>query len=206
MDDDRRARVWSWRRTGCRTGWRRSSEISYARHHPSVSWPPRRLALVDGVCRRPALQRRSGLAAGVPPRLRRRQRLPRQLLNFSIQNLRFKLPALGVPRPAAVELPGSRSELQRAVLCARDASLRIRVRSCGNSYEGLSYTVDDDGARVRFVVIDLMRMNRVRVDAALATAWVESGPTLGELYYAVAAASSSRSNGSPSRLGRARPS
>uniref|UniRef100_A0A0E0AUB4 FAD-binding PCMH-type domain-containing protein n=1 Tax=Oryza glumipatula TaxID=40148 RepID=A0A0E0AUB4_9ORYZ len=117
------------------------------------------------------------------------------LLNFSIQNLRFALPAAGaVPRPAAVVLPRGRSELTSAVLCARHASLRIRVRSGGHSYEGLSYTVGDggdDADRVRFVVIDLMRMNRVRVDAASATAWVESGATLGEIYYAVASSSSS---------------
>uniref|UniRef100_A0A0E0EKK8 FAD-binding PCMH-type domain-containing protein n=1 Tax=Oryza meridionalis TaxID=40149 RepID=A0A0E0EKK8_9ORYZ len=114
------------------------------------------------------------------------------LLNFSIQNLRFALPAAGaVPRPAAVVLPRGRSELTSAVLCARHASLRIRVRSGGHSYEGLSYTVGGDDARTHFVVIDLMRMNRVRVDAASATAWVESGATLGEIYYAVASSSSS---------------
>ncbi|CAL5011813.1 unnamed protein product [Urochloa decumbens] len=112
------------------------------------------------------------------------------LLNFSVQNLRFTLP--GVRKPAAVVLPASKRDLRRAVLCARGAATAIRVRSGGHSYEGQSYTASGAGAgSAPFVVIDLMNLNRVRVDAASATAWVESGATLGEVYHAVAAASSS---------------
>ncbi|CAO2175721.1 unnamed protein product [Urochloa humidicola] len=112
------------------------------------------------------------------------------LLNFSAQNLRFALP--GVRKPAAVVLPASKGDLRRVVLCARGAATGIRVRSGGHSYEGQSYTVSSsEAAHAPFVVIDLMNLNRVRVDAASATAWVESGATLGEVYHAVAAASSS---------------
>ncbi|CAO2210697.1 unnamed protein product [Urochloa humidicola] len=122
------------------------------------------------------------------------------LLNFSVQNLRFALP--GVRKPVAVVLPNTERELQRAVLCARRAAAAIRVRSGGHSYEGQSYTTTVSGAgagdhhHAPFVVIDLMNLNRVRVDAASATAWVESGATLGEVYHAVAA--SSTANGSSS--------
>ncbi|CAO2188911.1 unnamed protein product [Urochloa humidicola] len=111
------------------------------------------------------------------------------LLDFSVQNLRFTLP--DVRKPAAVVLPASTRELQRAVLCARGAATTIRVRSGGHSYEGQSYTVSSGAAHAPFMVIDLMNLNRVRVDAASATAWVESGATLGEVYHAVAAASPS---------------
>jgi len=102
------------------------------------------------------------------------------ILNSSISNLRFALPDVG--KPAAVVLPSSKRDLQRAVLCARSSSLAIRVRSGGHSYEGLSYTTEN---HVPFVVIDVANLNRVRVDEGSATARAESGATLGELYYAV---------------------
>ncbi|KAL6644248.1 hypothetical protein ACP70R_015856 [Stipagrostis hirtigluma subsp. patula] len=122
------------------------------------------------------------------------------LLSFSIQNLRFALP--GVRKPAAVVLPASLRGLRRAVLCARAASLGIRVRSGGHSYEGQSYTVAGAAGEgdARFVVIDLMNLNKIRVDAASATAWAESGATLGELYYAVANSPPSSNRSSSPRL------
>ncbi|WVZ94993.1 hypothetical protein U9M48_040808 [Paspalum notatum var. saurae] len=106
------------------------------------------------------------------------------LLNSSIRNLRFALP--DVTKPAAVVLPSSQADLRAAVLCARAASLAVRVRSGGHSYEGLSYTTEH---RVPFAVIDLARLSRVAVDRAVATAWAEAGATLGELYYAVGTSS-----------------
>jgi hypothetical protein len=108
------------------------------------------------------------------------------LLNSSIFNLRFTLP--NVTGPAAIVFPGSRDDLGHAVLCARDSSLAIRTRSGGHSYEGLSYTTEN---RVPFVVVDLANLNRVRVESGSATAWAESGATVGELYYAVGRSSRS---------------
>ncbi|XP_062192097.1 berberine bridge enzyme-like D-2 [Phragmites australis] len=102
------------------------------------------------------------------------------LLDSSIRNLCFELP--GVGKPAAVVLPASKRDLQRAILCARSSSLAIRVRSGGHSYGGLSYTTEN---HVPFVVIDLTNLNRVQVDSGSGTAWAESGATLGELYYVV---------------------
>lgn len=119
-------------------------------------------------------------------------------LNFSIRNLRFTLP--DVTRPAAIVLPWSKEDLRRAILCARNSSLAIRVRSGGHSYEGLSYTTEN---HVPFVVIDLMNLNHVQVDSVSATAWAEAGATLGELYYAVGRSSQSLafSGGSCSTIG-----
>jgi hypothetical protein len=102
------------------------------------------------------------------------------LLRSSLRYLRFDVPSVG--KPSAIVLPASRRDLQRAVLCARNASLAIRVRAGGHSYEGLSYTTEN---HVPFVVIDVSGLNRVRVDPASATVWAESGATLGELYHAV---------------------
>jgi hypothetical protein len=64
------------------------------------------------------------------------------LLCSSIRYLRFENnPSVG--KPAAVVFPASKQELQRAVVCARNTSLAIRVRSGGHSYEGLSYTTEN---------------------------------------------------------------
>ncbi|KAK1608976.1 hypothetical protein QYE76_032649 [Lolium multiflorum] len=118
------------------------------------------------------------------------------LLKSSIFNLRFTLPS--VTGPAAIVFPGSSDDLRRAVLCARGSSLAIRTRSGGHSYEGLSYTTEN---HVLFVVVDLANLNRVQVDSGSATAWAESGATVGELYYAVGRSSRSLR----SRPGRSRP-
>ncbi|CAL5008320.1 unnamed protein product [Urochloa decumbens] len=110
-------------------------------------------------------------------------------LRVSIQNLRFA--GTGVPKPAAVIVPASLGDLRAAVRCARAAGLVVRLRSGGHSYEGLSYTTADRSA---FAVVDLAALDRVLVDTSTggaATAWVQSGATLGQVYHAVAASSPS---------------
>ncbi|MQL95490.1 hypothetical protein Taro_028149 [Colocasia esculenta] len=106
------------------------------------------------------------------------------LFYISVQNLRFANAAR--PTPAAVILPETLHQLRDAVLCCRAHGVSIRIRSGGHSYEGLSYTAPPDTS---FAVIDMMNLNRVTVDPASRTAWVESGATLGEAYHAIAAAS-----------------
>ncbi|KAJ0968583.1 hypothetical protein J5N97_025500 [Dioscorea zingiberensis] len=106
------------------------------------------------------------------------------ILNFSIQNLRFSSPDL--PKPAAIILPSTLPDLRAAVLCCRAASLSIRIRSGGHSYEGLSYLADH---HTPFALIDMMNLNQVRLDAGSLTAWVQTGATLGETYYAIAESS-----------------
>lgn len=61
----------------------------------------------------------------------------------------------------------------------------MRVRSGGHDYEGLSYK-----AACPFVIIDLVNLRKVSVSLDTSTAWVESGATLGELYYQIATRSS----------------
>ncbi|XP_078149899.1 berberine bridge enzyme-like D-2 [Carex rostrata] len=104
-----------------------------------------------------------------------------KLLTFSIQNLRYSLPSN--PKPAIIIFPLSEYELQYAILCLRQSSLTIRVRSGGHSYEGLSYTTSYNTS---FGIIDLTNLNSVQVDPSSATAWVEAGATVGEIYYNVA--------------------
>ncbi|CAO2199816.1 unnamed protein product [Urochloa humidicola] len=107
-------------------------------------------------------------------------------LRTSIQNLRFT--GASTPKPAAVIVPASLRELRASVRCSRAAGLVVRLRSGGHSYEGLSYTTSD---RSSFAVIDLAALDRVTVDAGTATAWVQSGATLGQVYHAVASSSPS---------------
>lgn len=103
-----------------------------------------------------------------------------ELLNFSIQNLRFE--GLTTPKPLAIILPDSKEELATSVLCCRKTNLSIRARCGGHSYEGTS-SVAFDGAP--FAIIDMMNLNRVSIDSKLEMAWVEGGATLGQTYFAI---------------------
>ncbi|KAK2437517.1 berberine bridge enzyme [Trifolium repens] len=58
--------------------------------------------------------------------------------------------------------------------------MQIRVRSGGHDFEGLSYV-----SEVPFVVIDLIDFRGIEIDVENKTAWVQSGATAGELYYAI---------------------
>ncbi|ERN14603.1 hypothetical protein AMTR_s00038p00164300 [Amborella trichopoda] len=107
------------------------------------------------------------------------------LLNFSIQNLRFAEPS--TPMPYVIVLPSSNIQVQSVVVCSRRHGWLIRTRCGGHSYEGFSSTGDSP-----FVIIDLMRLNKVDVDVAEGTAWIGGGATLGETYYHIAKASKDR--------------
>lgn len=110
-----------------------------------------------------------------------------KLLDFSIQNLRFAA-ASSEPKPVAIIMPESKEELAKSVVCCRKGSWEIRVRCGGHSYEGIS-SVANDGSR--FVIIDMMNLDGVSVDLETQTAWVESGATLGQTYYAISRKSDS---------------
>uniref|UniRef100_A0A0E0MFM1 FAD-binding PCMH-type domain-containing protein n=1 Tax=Oryza punctata TaxID=4537 RepID=A0A0E0MFM1_ORYPU len=104
-------------------------------------------------------------------------------LTSSVQNPRFVTNA--TVRPACIVAASDASHVQAAVRCGRRSGVRLRVRSGGHDYEGLSYRA----VRAEtFAVLDLARLRAVRVRAGDATAWVDSGATLGELYYAIGTA------------------
>ncbi|XP_044971010.1 berberine bridge enzyme-like Cyn d 4 [Hordeum vulgare subsp. vulgare] len=124
-----------------------------------------------------------------------REKIPRELVytqsssNFtdvlvsSIKNPRFFTNATA--RPLCIVTPGDASHVQAAVVCGRMQGVRLRVRSGGHDYEGLSYR----SARPSevFAVVDVgASLRAVRVNRLESTAWVDSGATIGELYYAIA--------------------
>lgn len=57
----------------------------------------------------------------------------------------------------------------------------MKARSGGHDYEGLSYVSD-----VPFFILDMFNFRSVNVSIEDETAWVETGATLGEVYYGIA--------------------
>lgn len=103
------------------------------------------------------------------------------ILQSSIQNLRYSTPK--TPKPVAIITPFNYSHVQDTVICCKQIKLQIRIRSGGHDYEGLSYTSKQD---VPFIVLDLNNIRSISVNLEENTAWVESGATVGELYYWIA--------------------
>ncbi|PQM37204.1 tetrahydrocannabinolic acid synthase-like [Prunus yedoensis var. nudiflora] len=101
------------------------------------------------------------------------------VLHSSIQNLRFL--NTSTPKPEAIITPFRYSHVQAAVICSKKEGIQIRTRSGGHDYEGLSYV-----SKSPFIIIDLFKLRSINIDIKNERAWVESGVTLGELYYAIA--------------------
>ncbi|XP_062198072.1 berberine bridge enzyme-like Cyn d 4 [Phragmites australis] len=102
------------------------------------------------------------------------------VLQSSVQNPKFLTNT--TVRPLCIVTASDVSHVQATVRCGRRHGVRLRVRSGGHDYEGLSYRSVLPEA---FAVLDLARLRAVRVHQGDATAWVDAGATLGELYYAI---------------------
>ncbi|KAF3450237.1 hypothetical protein FNV43_RR06317 [Rhamnella rubrinervis] len=102
------------------------------------------------------------------------------LLQSSQQNPRW-LNSTTLPKPLIVLTPFHESEIQAAIVCSKMLGLQVRVRSGGHDYEGLSYL-----CKKPFVLVDLVNLRSIEINVEEKTAWVQSGATLGELYYAIA--------------------
>ena len=101
------------------------------------------------------------------------------ILDSSIRNSRFL--ASSVPKPKLIVTPHNLFHIQLALRCSKGNGLQVRVRSGGHDYEGLSYVSD-----VPFLIIDLFNLRSISIHMEDESAWVQSGATLGELYYAIA--------------------
>ncbi|KAI3812183.1 hypothetical protein L1987_16890 [Smallanthus sonchifolius] len=87
-------------------------------------------------------------------------------------------------RPVGIVTPQNEAEIQAAVICSREYELQVRVRSRGHDYEGLSYL-----CKTPFVIIDMRNLRSISINIKQEFAWVQSGATLGELYYSIGQAS-----------------
>ncbi|KAL8104002.1 berberine bridge enzyme-like 8 [Apium graveolens] len=101
------------------------------------------------------------------------------VLKFSINNLRFDTPS--TPKPIVIVKPEDASQIQTVIYCCKKHDIQMRIRGGGHDYEGLSYV-----AQVPFVLLDMINLRSISVDPVKATAWVEAGATLGEVYYNIA--------------------
>nr|XP_004293693.2 PREDICTED: reticuline oxidase-like protein [Fragaria vesca subsp. vesca] len=101
------------------------------------------------------------------------------ILHSYIRNLRFTTPK--TPTPSFIVTPTHVSHIQASILCSKIHNLQVRIRSGGHDYDGLSYISD-----VPFIIIDMFNLRSITVNIEEESAWVESGATLGEVYYRIA--------------------
>ncbi|KAL3835148.1 hypothetical protein ACJIZ3_009884 [Penstemon smallii] len=100
------------------------------------------------------------------------------ILQSSIRNLRFT--STSTPKPLFIITPTQESQIQSILLCSKQNGIQIRTRSGGHDYEGLSYT-----SQLPFLIIDLVKLSKIKIHVEKRTAWVQSGATIGQLYYEI---------------------
>jgi len=98
------------------------------------------------------------------------------VLRAYIRNARFNTTA--TKKPLLIVTPTIEAHVGPAVLCAKEQGLRLKSRSGGHDYAGVSYTSD-----VPFLILDMFNLRTVTVDVADQSAWIQAGATLGELYH-----------------------
>ncbi|ESQ33784.1 hypothetical protein EUTSA_v10007354mg [Eutrema salsugineum] len=101
------------------------------------------------------------------------------VLRRRIPNLRFDKPT--TQKPLAIVTATTQGHIGTALACAGELNIQVRIRSGGHDFEGLSYT-----STVPFFVLDMFSLRHVDVNLTEKTAWVDSGATIGELYYRIA--------------------
>ncbi|CAH8278383.1 unnamed protein product [Arabidopsis lyrata] len=104
-----------------------------------------------------------------------------QVLESTAQNLRFLKQSM--PKPGFIFSPLHESHVQASIICSKKLRMHLRVRSGGHDYEGLSYVSQIDKP---FILMDLSKMRQVNINIQDNSAWVQSGATVGELYYRIA--------------------
>ncbi|KAE8683140.1 Reticuline oxidase-like protein [Hibiscus syriacus] len=101
-------------------------------------------------------------------------------LQSYIRNLRFISPT--TPQPLFIVAASHVSHIQASIICCKTHGFEMRIRSGGHDYDGLSYVSESP-----FMILDLFNLRSVSVNLedGNGTAWVDSGVTLGELFYAI---------------------
>ncbi|KAF2317914.1 hypothetical protein GH714_041236 [Hevea brasiliensis] len=100
------------------------------------------------------------------------------VLRAYIRNARLNTST--TPKPLIIITPKQISHVQAAVICTKKVGYQLKIRSGGHDFEGISYISD-----VPFFVLDMFNLRSIEVDVKNETAWVQSGATLGEVYYRI---------------------
>ncbi|KAL0710711.1 hypothetical protein Bca4012_017689 [Brassica carinata] len=100
----------------------------------------------------------------------------------AVRNLRFASPS--TRKPEAIVAAVTETHIRATISCCKLLNLELKVRSGGHDYEGFSYT-----SPVPFVILDMFNFHRIDVNLTDETVWIQSGASLGELYYNIASKS-----------------
>ncbi|XP_055828857.1 berberine bridge enzyme-like 22, partial [Solanum dulcamara] len=85
--------------------------------------------------------------------------------------------------PIFIIAPKNESEIGAIIFCSQKFGIQIRVKSGGHDYEGLSFRSE---IGERFVIVDLFNLDDIFIDKNDETAWIQTGVTMGQLYYEIA--------------------
>ncbi|KAF3450226.1 hypothetical protein FNV43_RR06306 [Rhamnella rubrinervis] len=100
------------------------------------------------------------------------------VLRNYIRNARFNTSSTS--KPLLIVTPTDESHIGAVVICAKSIGTQLKIRSGGHDYEGISYVSD-----VPFIILDMFNFKSVSVDVDDESVWVQSGATVGELYYRI---------------------
>ncbi|PHT90667.1 hypothetical protein T459_05780 [Capsicum annuum] len=99
------------------------------------------------------------------------------ILEYAQKNPRW----VNSSHPNFIASPRKESDIKPIILCAKKLGLQIKIKSGGHDYEGISYR-----SKSPFVMLDLSNLNKIEINWKKETVWVQTGATLGQLYYAIA--------------------
>nr|KYP52024.1 Reticuline oxidase-like protein [Cajanus cajan] len=102
---------------------------------------------------------------------------PSVLQNY-IRNARFNTSS--TRKPLLIVTPLTESHVQGAVTCAKTVNIQLKIRSGGHDYEGISYISEEP-----FMILDMFNLRAITVDIENEVAVVQTGATLGEVYYRI---------------------
>ncbi|KAL1214967.1 Berberine bridge enzyme-like 25 [Cardamine amara subsp. amara] len=103
-----------------------------------------------------------------------------EVLESTAQNQRYLTES--TPKPSFIFKPVHESQVQASVICSKKLGIHLRVRSGGHDYEGMSYVSQID---TPFILIDMTKLRQINVTIEDNSAWVQTGATIGELYYRI---------------------
>ncbi|XP_012569354.1 berberine bridge enzyme-like 21 [Cicer arietinum] len=101
------------------------------------------------------------------------------VLQDYIRNARFNKTT--TPKPLIIVTPKTPSHIQSTVICSKSLNLQIKIRSGGHDYEGLSYV----SSQSPFIILDMFNLRTINVDIEREQAYIQTGATLGEVYYRI---------------------